>query len=279
MNYFTAKIGCNIVRDPDTEDSYTEALYEEELREYSGLGFSHVEFSHVVKLNIPAAKRLRALSQKLGIQIWSLHSEHLNDSSREEEYYNIERHCAEIGKALGINVAVCHLPNIENRANDFERDLRIIRNVLEIFRTHGIRLAIETCEKNDVDYIIRLIDTINDPFLGANIDTGHVYCNIIHDVGSVIRKFGERIITLHLQDNFGENDDHQMPGMGYIDWHDVIAALKEANYCGPLMMEMTGIGVKARRTVEKLRDYCIEKERIQGAAYLDWLWKSTAGKK
>ena len=45
------------------------------------------------------------------------------------------------------------------------------------------------------------------------------------------------------------------------------------------MMEMTGIGVKARRTVEKLRDYSIEKERIQGAAYLDWLWKSTTGKK
>lgn len=83
MNYFTAKIGCNIVRDPDTEDSYTEALYEEELREYTALGFSHVEFSHVVKLDIPAAKRLHALSQKLGIQIWSLHSEHLNDSSRE----------------------------------------------------------------------------------------------------------------------------------------------------------------------------------------------------
>lgn len=279
MNYFTVKIGCNIVRDPDTEDTYTGAIYEEELRRYTALGFSHVEFSHVVKLDIPAAKRLRALSQKLGIQIWSLHSEHLNDSSREEEYYNIERHCAEIGEALGINVAVCHLPNIENRANDFERDLRIIRNVLEIFRPRGIRLAIETCEKNDVDYIIRLIDTINDPFLGANIDTGHVYCNITHDVGSVIRKFGERIITLHLQDNFGENDDHQMPGMGYIDWHDVIAALKEANYCGPLMMEMTGIGVKARRTVEKLRDYSIEKERIQGAAYLDWLWKSTTGKK
>lgn len=277
MNFFSSKIGCNIVHGADGGESYTEEVYREELIRYQQYGFSHVEFSHVQSLDVPAAKRLRKLSQELGITIWSLHSEHLNDMREEAEYYRIQEHCAEIGEALGINVAVCHLPNLENRAGDYERDRRIIFRVADLFQARGVRLAVETCGKEDVDYIIRLIDERSSWELGANVDTGHVNLFITHDIGSVIRRFGTRLITLHLQDNYGENDDHQMPGMGMIDWHDVILALKEVEYSGPLMMEMTGPGVKVRRTVERLRDYGIEKERIQGGAYLDWLWQSVKG--
>ena len=104
MNFFSSKIGCNIVHGADGGESYTEEVYREELIRYQQYGFSHVEFSHVQSLDVPAAKRLRKLSQELGITIWSLHSEHLNDMREEAEYYRIQEHCAEIGEA-----AICRI--------------------------------------------------------------------------------------------------------------------------------------------------------------------------
>ena len=81
----------------------------------------------------------------------------------------------------------------------------------------------------------------------------------------------KRLFTTHLQDNFGVNDDHQPPGLGEIDWRGTLTALNEIGYNGPLMMEMTGPGVKIRRSVEELRDFNLEKELLFGKAYLEYL--------
>lgn len=267
-------IGCNIV-DPKCDEGheYTEEVYERNLSVYKKYGIRHIEFSHVVSLDEEAATRLRRVCQHRGIIPWSLHSEHLNDLSEEKEYYEIEEHCARIASKLGISVMVCHLPNCEPRAKDLDRDLRIITKVADIARNYDVRLGIEPCWDDDINYTIRVVDAIDRPDVGITLDTGHVYCFINRDVAAEIRKAGKRIISLHLQDNYGENDDHQMPGLGGIDWESVIAALKEVDYQGPLMMEMTD-APKAYRTVKQLRTYSIKKEIICGAAYLRYLWDS-----
>lgn len=266
--YHAASIGCNTVAGIDESDYYTEAVYYDLLKEYRDEGFSHVEFSHVFQLNAESSARLCERAMELGITIWSLHSWHLNDWTPEalEVYRGQQEHCAMVAGALGCSVMVCHLPNIENRT--FEQSLEIMTMVADQCRKYGVRLAIETCFKGDVEEIIRVVDTLNRPDVGINVDTGHCNSYIGRTPADVIRQCGKRIITLHLQDNYGLNDDHQMPGMGTIDWYETLSALKEVGYKGPLMMEMTGPGVKIRRTVEMLRDYDIEKERIQGAAYL-----------
>ena len=54
-----------------------------------------------------------------------------------------------------------------------------------------------------------------------------------------IRLMGKRLLTTHLQDNFGKNDDHLPPGCGTIDWPATIGALREVNYQGTLMVEIS----------------------------------------
>jgi len=68
------------------------------------------------------------------------------------------------------------------------------------------------------------------------------------------------------------NDDHQPPGLGKIDWKSLLRGLKEIEYQGPLMMELTGEGVKALRSTQELRDYPLEKEIMLAQAYLEHLW-------
>ncbi len=268
MVAYPVSIGCNIVAGEDKMDSYTEKVYMEQLEIYRDEGFTHVEFSHVFQLDTESSKRLRQRAMELGITIWSVHSWHLNAWTPEaiEVYLGQQEHCAMVTGALGASVMVCHLPNIPDRK--FEQSLEIITKVADLCRKNGVRLAIETCAKGEAEEIIKVVDTLNRPDVGINVDTGHCNYFLERAPGDVIRQCGKRVITLHLHDNYAQNDDHQMPGLGTIDWYDTLRALKEIGYSGPLMMEMGGPGGKVRRTVEALRTYGIEKERIQGAAWL-----------
>ncbi len=280
MFYRPSAVGCNIVITPDTQDAYTEEVYYKQLEVYRSEGFTHVEFSHVFQLDAEAAHRLRIRAAELGIVIWSVHAWHLNEWTPEAYavYCEQQKHHAVIAAALGARIMICHLPNVENRFGDFDRSLKVIGMMADLCRENGICLAVETCNAGDPEHIIKVVDTLDRPEVGINVDVGHVNAFMRRSPGEVIRLCGKRINTLHLHDNYTLNDDHQMPGAGTIDWEDTVRALKEVGYSGPLMMEMNASEVKARRTAEIMRDYETRKERIQGAAYLDWMWQTVAVK-
>ncbi|MCF6175122.1 MAG: sugar phosphate isomerase/epimerase [Victivallaceae bacterium] len=260
-------IGCNIV-DPDCDDgaNYNEDVYIRNIAKYYEYGFRHIEFSHVLALDKAAAGRIREFCRNIGMIPWSIHSEHLNGSG-EVAYLETQTHCATICKALDAKVMVCHIPNIEPRAGDLQRDIKVITKVADITRRFGLKLAIET---PPYDYIIEIVDMIGRDDVGINLDSGHTFLEG-HDPAAVARKIGKRLFTTHLQDNFGINDDHQPPGLGKIDWASLLTALKEIKYTGPLLMEMTGAGVKIKRSVVELRDFSLEKELIFARAYLEYL--------
>lgn len=265
-------IGCNIV-EPAVDDTgdYTREIYIQKVKDYAAWGFSHLEFSHLLTITAEDGKAIRESCRKAGIVPWSVHSEHLNEGMDVEEYFRIQAHCAEVADALDARVMVCHLPNLVPRF-DLERALNVLGQLAELTAGYNVRLAIENCLQGDIDFIIRVIDELNYSNVGFNLDVGHAFCNQKADLPTEIRKIGKRLITTHLHDNFGVNDDHQMPGLGKIDWKSVLAAFREIGYDGPLMMEMTANCIKARRTVELLRNFDLEKELIQGGAYLKTLW-------
>ncbi len=274
MNNVSCCIGCNIV-DP-TEGRipyYDRALYLKNIEVYRHYGVSHLEFSHVATLNREDCAVIREACCCAGLIPWSVHSEHLNEGDTVEHYLEVETHCAEMADALDARVMICHLPNLQPRF-DFERALDVLTRLADVTHKYNVKLAIENCLAGDIDFIIKVVDAINRPDVGINLDTGHSYYTGTHDIAEVVRKFGKRLFTTHIQDNFGENDDHQPAGLGCIDWPSTLKALKEVGYQGPLMMELTGLGVKARRTVPQLKEFPLEKEIVMAVAYLNFVWNN-----
>ena len=271
---FHCNIGCNIVA-PEVDDipGYTREIYLKRIADYRDYGFRHLEFSHLLALSPEDAAAIRTCCRRAGIVPWSVHSEHLNEGGAREEYFRIQEHCAKIADALDARVMVCHLPNLQPRF-DLARAVDILSRLAGITAKYGVCLAIENCAfQGDVDFIIRVIDALDRPDVGFNLDTGHAFCGETDDLAGVIRKIGSRLITTHLHDNFGKNDDHQPPGLGRIDWHSVLQALRETGYDGPLMMEMTGNGVKRHRSAGELRDFELEKELVSAFAFLHFQWE------
>lgn len=296
-----SRIGVNTVFTdfPDEELFYIRDHYLSLLNQYSEYLdlVGYLEFSHVVNITPDDAVIIGNRARTIGFAPWSIHSEHLNQGGSVEEYLKIQTHEAEVCAALGCQVMVCHLPNLDKYV-DFERDLDVIGKVAEITRKNNVKLAVETCGYSlgehaflpDADLVLSIVEALNRDDVGINLDSGHCFIGlteknpqILEQVLSekipqtlpgLVKRIGKKLFTTHLHDNFGLNDDHQAPGFGYIDWETLVPAILETGYQGPLMMELTGMGVKSRRTVPQLRKYPLKKEVIFSASYLNHLLKS-----
>lgn len=68
-------------------------------------------------------------------------------------------------------------------------------------------------------------------------DTGH--SNIAGDLEEIAAAVGDRLVSLHLNDNRGHEDSHSPPGEGTSDWPRIVAMLQEARYSGCLLYEVS----------------------------------------
>jgi len=85
--------------------------------------------------------------------------------------------------------------------------------------------------------IIRHIEEIGRPNLGICLDSGHSHI-MMGDVPSAVRECGQWLMETHFHDNFGDRDLHRPPGIGTIRWREVILALREIGFPGPVTFEM-----------------------------------------
>jgi sugar phosphate isomerase/epimerase len=82
-----------------------------------------------------------------------------------------------------------------------------------------------------------LLQKLDSPYLGANLDLGHVDV-IGEDPCQAIRQLKGRIFNLHLEDIRGHKHYHRIPGDGDIDFRAIFKELDKIGYTGPLTWEL-----------------------------------------
>ncbi len=132
-------------------------------------------------------------------------------------------------------------------------NLRYMGNVAADF---GIKLALENLPEpyspNCIEDLLRLVNLIDLPNVGCCIDSGHLHMDG-HSVPEAIRTVGKKLFETHFHDNRGfkrddgivpglletlhQRDEHLPPGFGTIPWIDVINALNEIEFEGPVTFE------------------------------------------
>ncbi len=103
-----------------------------------------------------------------------------------------------------------------------------------------------------VEEIAAMVERVGAPNLGICLDTGHAHASDL-DVAQAVRAAGAHLTTTHLNDNFGcrgpramlaRVDRHLAPGLGTIDWPEVVRAMDEVGYTGPAVFEGVNTGPK-----------------------------------
>ena len=115
-----------------------------------------------------------------------------------------------------------------------------IGRLLEMVEAGGYRLALEIMPSafiGGIDGFMRLCDHLGTRSLGLNFDTGHAWA-AKENLNLIPAKLGRQILGTHLCDNFGHDNLSRPPGAGSIDWPQLMAALKAADYRGSYDIEI-----------------------------------------
>ena len=93
-------------------------------------------------------------------------------------------------------------------------------------------LLIESCEE-----LLPLLEKINSPYLGANLDLGHSHVlGEAHE--EIIGLLADRIFHVHIEDIQGSKHYHLIPGLGEVDFAVLMGSLKEHAYEGFVTVEL-----------------------------------------
>jgi sugar phosphate isomerase/epimerase len=255
----------------DRGEDFSVTRYEEALAEIAAIGFRAIEYSHVAHLSEDECRDICGITEGLGMESWSIHSEHLNAESKEsvKEYYRIQEICARNAAALKCKVMVLHPPHAQL---SIDKKAEVIKQVAVIAENSGVRAVIENVGPTPSEPLRKMVELADHPNLGFILDTGHA--NIAADeprgVMGALDLFADRLWSLHIQDNFGKNDDHCPPGLGTIDWPVFLKALAKTSYRGPLIVELTCLSVKSKRHSEDLRTLSLDVERVLARNYLEF---------
>ncbi|MBL8026213.1 MAG: sugar phosphate isomerase/epimerase [Fibrobacteres bacterium] len=91
----------------------------------------------------------------------------------------------------------------------------------------GIQVVLENEIEKSPDMLIKLIDEINNPYLGICTDVGHVNLFSKISPSDWVKAVGKRLYHVHLHDNDGIKDRHWKLGKGNIDVQKFLKSVME----------------------------------------------------
>lgn len=137
-------------------------------------------------------------------------------------------------KEQGIELVMMHACVGYDAPEPTKIGLERFRRICDRAKELNIRLAFENTKKPG--YLEFLLDNIPYDNIGVCYDCGHDHCHFKDKFN--FDHFKDKIMCIHIHDNYGEIDDHLIPGDGTVDFDYVLDGLKRANYNSYLTMEL-----------------------------------------
>jgi|InofroStandDraft_1065614.scaffolds.fasta_scaffold36454_1 sugar phosphate isomerase/epimerase len=96
---------------------------------------------------------------------------------------------------------------------------------VQVAEREGVNIALENTRFPDYNKFI--YSNIESPRLKLCYDTGHEHCYT--PKRDILGEFGDKLVTTHIHDNCGKEDDHHVMGEGNINFAPIFKRLRELN--------------------------------------------------
>lgn len=117
-----------------------------------------------------------------------------------------------------------------------------LEEVLDFAGDQGVRIGFEPEPGMFIDTMARweeLLARVEHPQLWLTLDIGHLHCQREWPLAEQIRRYGPRLVNVHIEDMRAGVHEHLMFGEGEIDFAPVLAALVHTGYQGGLHVELS----------------------------------------
>jgi sugar phosphate isomerase/epimerase len=241
---------------------HRDALTAGKLASLVGMGIDWIEIAalQMQHLNLFNAERVDGLveaAEALPMRVWSLHVPFcglaMDDPETRADSVRTLRQAITVAHRFGARRVVVH-PGRDVPCVDRSRELDwMVEGVTASVESlpEGMMLAVETMGPASLggpaEEMMAMMDRLPAARVGVCLDTGHV--NTGGDPAAYARRITGRIASVHLHDNLGDRDAHDIVGRGAIDWPACLAAIRDAGYTGPWMSEAGTPGANAAEAI------------------------------
>lgn len=185
------------------------------------------------------------ITEKFGAgDVWAPgFSNAVQDQARREAAVRETEAALQISKRVPFDVLVVHLgtPASKNNPGDNSRSAaaRSAQEICRLAEPLGVRVAFEVIPNalSDASSLVRMLENdLEARHAGICMDFGHAH--LIGDVVDAVETAAEHLITTHVHDNRGRDDEHLVPYLGTIDWKTGLMAMQKIGYDGTYLMEL-----------------------------------------
>jgi sugar phosphate isomerase/epimerase len=242
-------------------------LEQTHLAEIAAYGFDAVELfatrSHFDYRDEGAVGRLAEWLSATGLELHSVHapitdvfgsggwaatfSNALADGPKRTAAVQETAAALSVARLIPFKVMVVHLgtPASKNNPGDNNRAaaIRSVDEICKVAEPLGVRIALEVIPNrlSDAASLVSLLDDeIETSQAGICLDFGHAH--LMGDVPETVETAAEHLITTHVHDNHGREDEHLAPYHGAIDWDAALITMQKFGYAGTYMMELANTG-------------------------------------
>src|ERR1051326_2685936 len=241
---------------------HTERLPRDHLAQIADHGFEAVEVfatrSHFDYHDPAAIAQLATWLKETGLDLHGIHapipdritppdtwgeviSNAVSDTGKRQAAVAEADAALNIARQIPANVFVVHMgtPASKGGENNRTAAFRSVENICRLAEPIGIRVAVEVIPNalSDPPSIVALLERdLEAPRTGICLDLGHAF--LIGDVADAIETVSEHLITTHVHDNGGKQDEHLVPFEGRIDWDVALMTLQKVGYDGTYLMEL-----------------------------------------
>jgi sugar phosphate isomerase/epimerase len=168
-----------------------------------------------------------------------------------------------IAREIECEVLVLHLGLTASQPGASENSraaaTRSLEEIIRLTEPLKTRVMVEVIP-NDLSSISTLVAMLERDFDGTDagicMDFGHAH--MMGDVPDAIETAAEHLLTTHVHDNRGRDDEHLVPYKGTIDWAAALVTMRKIGYDGTYLMELANTGTpsavleEARRARQKM---------------------------
>jgi sugar phosphate isomerase/epimerase len=165
------------------------------------------------------------------------------DSARRQAAVSETEAALQIARRIPFGVLVVHLgmPTAMSAPGDNTRAaaFRSAEEICRLAEPLGVRVALEVIP-NDLSTPASLVTMLerdlDSPQAGICLDFGHAH--MMGDVADAVETAAEHVMTTHVHDNRGREDEHLVPYRGTINWNMALMTMQKIGYDATLMMEL-----------------------------------------
>lgn len=186
----------------------------------------------------------------------------LNVEETERRYrYHFLEACIDIAEQLHSDSVSFWSGTPTDEAPDNERMSRLVEQchrLSEYAAAKNVRLAFEPEPGMFIDTMDKFAELharVNHPNFGLTIDVGHLVCNGELPVSKYLKEWRHVLWNVHIEDMKRGVHDHLMFGEGEVDFADVFAGLREANYQGGVYVELSRHSYDAVNVARKAKEF------------------------